>query len=145
MRFVRSLYLTETEARYKELRDKGVFSVDNIFGKVTDWMNRIGENFFNKEYTKWNDSPCNRTLQLRSGWKLSSFSSYSEYSSTPAYSGSVTYNAGDKCKSSFMIFEATETVQGVSPVIKEGHYDNIYRLQNWISERLRLEDIYLNY
>jgi hypothetical protein len=36
------LYSTEIKARYKELRDNGVFTTDNIVGLLRKWLNMCG-------------------------------------------------------------------------------------------------------
>ena len=56
--YIPALYNTELEARYKELREAGIISVDNILNKLTDWTARIGIDNYELEYQRWPDSPC---------------------------------------------------------------------------------------
>ena len=56
--YIPALYNTELEARYKELREAGIISVDNILNKLTDWTARIGIDNYELEYQHWPDSPC---------------------------------------------------------------------------------------
>ena len=53
-------YLPELKARWKELRDLGIFSTEHIVSSLKDWCDRIGYSNFELEYKKWNESPCNR-------------------------------------------------------------------------------------
>ena len=53
-------FLPELKARYKVLRDKGIFDADHITQLFRDWMDRVGYDNYKKEYEKWPDSPCFR-------------------------------------------------------------------------------------
>ena len=52
------LYKSELEARYRELRDAGIISVNNILSKLADWTARIGVGNYELEYERWPNSPC---------------------------------------------------------------------------------------
>ena len=56
--YVALLYKSELEARYRELRDAGVISVNNILSKLADWTSRIGVGNYELEYERWPNSPC---------------------------------------------------------------------------------------
>ena len=50
---VRTAYGTAIKARYKDLRDKGVISNDNIYNLVTDIQNKYSADLFSAEVKKW--------------------------------------------------------------------------------------------
>ena len=56
--YVALLYKSELEARYRELRDAGIISVNNILSKLADWTARIGVGNYELEYERWPNSPC---------------------------------------------------------------------------------------
>lgn len=145
MPYIYNYYKTEIKDRYKELRDKGLITVDNIINKLVDWINRIGVLNLEKEYIKWSSSPCNMLPILNDGWEFYKYESFSEYSSIANYDSSITYNAGDKCKYGYTCFIATKSINGVVPAQRISHCDNIYRIENWLKERIALEDSYLEY
>lgn len=53
-------YSDEAKARYKECKDKGIFTYENISNMMIEWVNRIGVNNYIQEYKKWTEAPCNR-------------------------------------------------------------------------------------
>jgi hypothetical protein len=53
-------YYDELQARYHELRDKGIFDANHITGLFRSWMDRVGYDNYDKEYKKWPESPCFR-------------------------------------------------------------------------------------
>ena len=54
---VRTTWLTEMNARYAELRDAGVFSVDTVYTLARDLMSRYSEEMFAAEYALWPTVP----------------------------------------------------------------------------------------
>nr|WP_259345231.1 CotH kinase family protein [Klebsiella pneumoniae] len=60
---VLNAYRTEINARYKELRDLGVFSVDMVYSLARDLQSRYTAEMFLAEYAKWPNVP---SLQITS-------------------------------------------------------------------------------
>lgn len=60
---VLNAYRTEINARYKELRDLGVFSVDMVYNLARDLQSKYTAEMFAAEYAKWPNVP---SLQLTS-------------------------------------------------------------------------------
>lgn len=54
---VRTTWLTEMNARYAELREAGVFSVDTVYTLARDLQSRYSEEMFSAEYAKWPTVP----------------------------------------------------------------------------------------
>lgn len=53
-------YRDEHIARWKELVQLGIFTADFFERKINEWVARIGQNNFKKEWEKWSNAPCNR-------------------------------------------------------------------------------------
>ena len=57
-----STYTVEIKARYKELRDNGVFTLENVY-RHADKMNKtFGVDNFKEEFEKWSTVPSNSTI-----------------------------------------------------------------------------------
>lgn len=57
-------FKSDMDARYKELRDNGIFDVKNIIKELSDWVAMIGTDNFDAEFTKWNETPSYRDGSL---------------------------------------------------------------------------------
>lgn len=86
MYWIRKYFWNDVKTRYAELRNNGTISTDNIISLTEQWINRIGEDNYEKEWNLWSDSP-----------------------------------------------------------IKLGINEDISRIENWVSERINLNDVYLGY
>jgi hypothetical protein len=140
-----SEYNLKRKNRYATLRNSGIISVENILNKFVSWIYRVGENNYKKEYKKWSNCVCNRDLVLNEQWEPYEIADYEEYSNIAGYSAETSYSAGDKCKEQYMTFIAKENVTGVKPIVTIGHKDSIFRLENWLTERLAFLDNYFSY
>ena len=144
MYWVKTYYWHEIVGRYEELRSKGIFTSEHIMEYVYDWYNRVGEDTYDLEKQKWPNSYCYNELVLNPNWTTTE--DWTGYNAIADYDASVTYNEGDKCRSDGRIWVATGTTTGVKPYSKMGYtiQDGPDRIQTWITERLALEDDYLN-
>lgn len=62
-------YNDELEARYKELRDRDIISVNHICGLVEDWLKRVGaKETFEKEWEKWSGFIKNDNIHRLYKW-----------------------------------------------------------------------------
>ncbi len=50
---IRSVYGADINARWAELRSKGIFSVDNIYGLIMDLQSKYSQDLFSAEFAKW--------------------------------------------------------------------------------------------
>lgn len=57
MYWIRNYFWDDVKARYAELRENDVISVDNIMEKFDRWTSRIGADNYASEWAKWTDSP----------------------------------------------------------------------------------------
>lgn len=136
--WVEHYYQKELRQRYVELRKNGVFSESNILSIIDDWYERVLEMMYEQERERWPDSPCYGPAICNTGWKT--FPDWTRYQTTPNYSPSATYRAGDVCKLEGRLWQATQTVSGVRPYKRNSQIDSLQRLENWVRERLTYLD-----
>lgn len=145
-----SLYKTEVEKRYKELRDNKIFSVQNIVSLLAKWCNSVGYDNYKKEFEVYNETPSHRDAFINDGWEIIS---YTDDLSINTYVEDKTYNEGDTCTLGGCTLQATKTMQGVIPLSHlytnnptgGGYYNSIQRVSNWLTERIKTLDTYFNY
>ncbi len=58
MLWIRKYFWEDVKDKYAQLRDNGVISTSSIMDLVNDWYQRIGDDNYAEEWTKWADSPC---------------------------------------------------------------------------------------
>lgn len=144
-----TLYKTEIEERYKELRDKNIFSVDNIVGLLNKWLSIVGFDNIEKEITLYKEIPSYRSSSVVEGWKLAEQESYG----VDTFNIEKEYHLGDKCVYDVYVFEATKTITGVVPVEKQytnypyylGFHNSVIRVKNWLVQRIEFLDNLYNY
>ena len=144
-----TLYKTEIGERYKELRDKNIFSVDNIVGLLNKWLSMVGFDNIEKEITLYKEIPSYRSSSVVEGWKLTEQESYG----VDNFNIEKEYHLGDKCVYDVYVFEATKTITGVVPVEKQytnypyylGFHNSVIRVKNWLTQRIEFLDNLYNY
>lgn len=129
--------------RYVTLREKNLIDEGRYTRYFTDWTERIGEEGYEMERTKWKDSPCFRETILNANWTTED--NWENYKNYPTYSPDSTYHAGDKCTDVFRIWTATGTTKGVRPYKQYGQVDSLERVEAWIKGRISLLDEYFSY
>jgi hypothetical protein len=79
------LYSTELKIKWKEYVEKGILTYEHFISKFEDWVNRIGQSNYEKEYNKWQESPCCRDNYVNSSyWNvISSASIWESYMKYP--------------------------------------------------------------
>lgn len=144
-----TLYKTEIEERYKELRDKNIFSVDNIVGLLNKWLSMVGFDNIEKEINLYKETPSYRSSSVVEGWKLAAQESHG----IADFNIDKEYHQGDKCIYDIYVFEATKTITGVVPVEKQytnypyylGFHNSVNRVKNWLTQRIEFLDNLYNY
>lgn len=154
-----NLYKSEIVNRWIFLRENGIISYENILNIINSWLDRIGTYYFEKEYEKWKESPCNRNDYVdKIHWKRTNIRITDGGAGLPLYDNDTTYNVGDECYygkagSSWKFkFVCILTTQGNPPLTQFydtyptllGHRDSIWRLANWINKRLQAENELIN-
>lgn len=138
-----TLYADEIIARYKELRDLNVFSVDNIVNLLKTWLDRIGYDNLEKEISLYSDIPSYRDPQLNEGWEIVDYSSLQS-----DYSSDKTYSIGDTCVYKNYKFKAIKEIINVPPLKMFyehaprycGFYNSIKRVSVWLTNRISFLD-----
>lgn len=162
--YIVKYYNDDMKARYKELADNNIISVNNMVSMLKDWCMRIGTSFYKKEYEKWKDSPClSDSVINEEYWKLLYDSDGNPQTDTSeTFNATTSYNIGDVVSfgldSTMGFYKFTcikETVAGgenkphevstYSPVKKFKHSDNIYRIEQWIEEEVSNMDTLYGY
>lgn len=139
-----TLYADEISARYKELRDSGVFTVENIVGLLENWLNKVGYFNMEKELNLYTDIPSYRDPQLNDGWILTGYSS----GNSDNYSTETIYNSGDTCIYCGYSFKATKTISNIPPLKMSyshspkfcGFYNTSKRVAVWLTNRIAFLD-----
>ena len=136
--FIMNYYLPEVFEHYNELRQRGIVTPETVNDLLTDWYERMGEEGYAQEWARWPESKCISEDVVSEGWKA--VDDWSGYAQLPQYADSVAYAAGDRCIYGYRIWEATDSVSGVVPVVQQGYHDSLGRLTQWVEERFRLID-----
>ena len=144
---LKELYAIDIEQRYKELRDKGIFTVENIIGLLQKWVTFVGYDNYKKEILLYPETPSYRNPNLSSKW---AFIGYENTSQKELYSDSKQYKKGEYCSFNNYIFKAVDDVSGISPISvykvnprEMGFYNSVLRVKNWLTKRVNaLDKIY---
>lgn len=129
--------------RYIELRVKKLIDGDRYSQYFRNWAERIGEEGYEMEHTKWGNSPCFIETVVNPNWETED--NWENYGSYPTYSPDSTYHTGDRCKVAYRIWTATGTTKGVRPYKQIGQVDSQERIETWIKERILLLDEYFSF
>lgn len=148
----RTSYNNALESRYAELRNKGIISLDNMFGAVKKQAENVGYENYKKEYEKWIDSPSNRGLTVDSHWKIVVDADGNPVmGESRTWSENTSYVVGDTCcqgydsVNGYYTFECVENSTGNNPVIAYGNHDSLWRIYTWIEQNIAAKDIVYNY
>lgn len=138
-----TLYADEIKARYKQLRDSNVFSVDNIISLLRKWLNTIGYENMENEIKLYPDTPSYRNPNINAGWEILDYTGTEDN-----YSEEKTYNADDTCIYFGYIFKANKELTNIPPLSAIynnapkycGFYNSIKRVSVWLTNRLTFLD-----
>lgn len=142
------LYSDEISERYKELRDKGIFSVDNIVKLLNSWINKIGYSNIEKEFEAYSQTPSYRDSHISKNWKLLGYST-----SLNDYDSSKTYNKGDTTVFHGYKFLCLNENTNDFPFKESydkypqwgGCFTSINRVKNWLTNRINFLNNTYNY
>lgn len=138
-----TLYADEINNRYKQLRDSGVFTVENIISLFKIWLDKIGYANIEKELSLYTDIPSYRDPMLNSEWEFISAST-----SADDYNNEKTYSNEETCVYCGYKFKAISEVKGIPPLKGAyehtpryyGFYNSIKRISIWLSNRISFLD-----
>ena len=107
IRYVYKYYIEDVRERWKSLRDAKIIDKDTIMSIVTDLVYSIGNDNYELEYKKWDESPCCRASGINTKWQLLEMSiTYNDAASN--WSSSTTYFNGSYVKHGHMWFESQQ-------------------------------------
>ena len=144
LNWVYQYFKEDIDERYAYLRDNGIINAETISSMFSDWYYAVGEANYANEWKKWTSSPSLKETIPNSQWELVNYN-YNIYRATSDYYSTVTYNAGDYCRSEFRLWKAKMTVTGVKPYKQVGCKDSLQRIGNWTKQRLVSVDSWMNY
>lgn len=141
--YLDSLYADEIKSRYRELRDKNVFSVSNICSLLDKWINSIGYENYKKEFEKYNDTPSYRSSKVADGWQSLGYAS-TQGITADEYTENKEYAIGDICIYQKYAFKATKVMTSVPPLTGIypnepkvlGFYNSKKRVENWLTNKI---------
>ncbi len=143
------LYKDDIDARYKVLRDLGIFTVDNIMSLLNNWLSRVGYDNYSKEFSIYNETPSYRKSPLNSEyWKIVNWAG-----TDTTYDKAKTYSVGEKCIFNLVEFECVKENAGQEPTLFSysknpnlmGFYNSPIRVKNWLIKKIETLDTYYNY
>ncbi len=144
----------DLKQRWEYLVSKGIADSDSIIKLFKDWMDRIGVEYFEKEYEKWPNSPCNRDSKLnKEYWKFTGNFSFTDR--TPHYNEGTQYITGDKIWVGSDFHYEFECIQDTTeyPLLGNyageypaelGYHDNLWRLYSYLSTWINALKEYFN-
>ena len=157
-------YSDELNNRYKFLADKGIITSEYVFGELKNWTMRIGTSFYEKEYSKWSDSPCISDSEVRSDYWEIEKDEKGIYltSSSETFDATISYDIGDevsfginstmgfykyRCikKTTALSYNKPHTISAFCPLKQFKHCDSLYRAQKWIMQNIENLDKVYNY
>lgn len=146
---------TEIKSRYKELRDLGVFSVENIMGLLNKWLSMVGYDNLKEDLELYNQTPSYRASNInKENWELIRMNLATQ---TELYDESKSYSVGDICyidgHNPVYVFKCIKECTGVPPFSKVydkapaycGYYNSPTRVANWLTNRIKFLDGYYKY
>lgn len=143
------LYKDDIDARYKVLRDLGIFTVDNIMSLLNKWLDKVGYDNYSKEFSIYNETPSYRKSPLNSEyWKIVNWAG-----TDTTYDKAKTYSVGEKCIFNLVEFECVKENAGQEPTLFSysknpnlmGFYNSPIRVKNWLIKKIETLDTYYNY
>lgn len=143
------LYKDDIDARYKALRDLGIFTVDNIMSLLNKWLDKVGYDNYSKEFSIYNETPSYRKSPLNSEyWKIVNWAG-----TATTYDKAKTYSVGEKCIFNLVEFECVKENAGQEPTLFSysknpnlmGFYNSPIRVKNWLIKKIETLDTYYNY
>jgi hypothetical protein len=137
-------FFDELKKKYADLREADIISKQNISRLIHDWYNRIGDDTYEMEWQQWPNSMCISQTITNPGWTISEDWTDHFYN-IPVWNAMTTYYPGDLCRVANRVWIATEATTDVFPYQQLGYTDSLERFDNWVSERIDLEDSFFEY
>lgn len=147
---------TEIKSRYKELRDLGVFSVENVMRLLNKWLSMVGYENLKEDLELYNQTPSYRASNInKENWELIRMQLVTQ--TEELYNESKSYSVGDICyidgNNPVYVFKCIKECIGIPPFSKVydrapafcGFYNSPKRVANWLTNRIKFLDSYYKY
>ena len=147
---------TEIKARYKELRDLGVFSVNNVMSLLNKWLAMVGYDNLKNDLELYDQTPSYRASNINEEyWQLLRLQLVTQ--TEELYNESKSYSVGDICyidgNNPVYVFKCIKECVGIPPFSKVydrapafcGFYNSPKRVANWLTNRIKFLDSYYKY
>ena len=147
-----TLYNQEIKDRYKFLREKGIFTLENIMSLMNTWCMKAGYDNYKNDLAIYNETPSYRNGYLNNKWDIVQYN-WGNPSEVNNYNPAKTYEKDEQCNYEGYKFKALETVTGEAPTSgkysKEpyllGFHNSLKRVANWLIARIEFLDSALGY
>lgn len=144
-----TIFAEELKSRYKELRDKGIFDVDNIVNLLQTWLEKVGYDNIKKDLELYNETPSFRRSLVNNNWRIVGWGDGTE----KEYDQNKIYSVNQYCIYNNTIFQAKNTTQGETPLIGTyskaptigGYFNSVKRVANWLKSKIATLDTYYEY
>lgn len=147
------LYGTDIEQRYKELRNANVISANSVISQITQYVDLIGKDAYEREFELWNETPSYREPNDNPQWHFEG----DYYEGTPSeWNDAESYNVGDyvsmfiegdtyywKCVQSNTGIRPYYDKYGPNPMVG-GCFDSLTRTEKWLNIRFNFLDNHFN-
>ena len=155
-KYINSLFKDEADARYKELRDLGIFNEDYITEKMKNWLDQITYPMLKNDLAIWTETPSFRNSKTNANW-VAYHMSDGHLVGVPLWNSSTNYAVGDKVKvvltDDSYGFKALTANKNQNPVTGSypnyphhlGFYNSLDRVRKTVISRLQLMDSIYNY
>ena len=148
-----SLYATDIEARYKELREANVISSNTIIAQISQYVDLIGKEAFAREFELWDETPSYRKPNDNPQWKYEGDyyeGNISEWNESSSYKvGDYVYIIVEGDRYYWRCLKANTGVRPytdkyVNTPIVGGIFDSVTRTEKWLTARFSFLDNYYN-
>lgn len=144
-----TVFAEELKSRYKELRDKRIFDVDNIVNLLQTWLEKVGYDNIKKDLELYNETPSFRRSLVNNNWRIVGWGDGTE----KEYDQNKIYSVNQYCIYNNTIFQAKNTTQGETPLIGTyskaptigGYFNSVKRVANWLKSKIATLDTYYEY
>lgn len=144
-----TVFAEELKSRYKELRDKGIFDVDNIVNLLQTWLEKVGYDNIKKDLELYNETPSFRRSLVNNNWRIVGWGDGIE----KEYDQNKIYSVNQYCIYKNTIFQAKNATQGETPLVGTyskaptigGYFNSVKRVANWLKSKIATLDTYYEY
>lgn len=147
LNYVLLYFMDEARERYKELRQSGALSPEQMLKRVNEWTSAIPSNMMEAEWKRWPDCDCTHETIENPGWKRTD--DFTGWMTLPVYDDATTYHKGDRVIIDrgwhLDVFEAQCDIQGVFPFQTLGYTFTLDKLSAWLDGKFSLIDKHLAY